>query len=86
MQVTIVSCFDTKGEFVVLTAAAIALGGIVGPAVAGYLKSPDSNSAILLLTAAAVALSTVIYAFVFHYARAHHLKDQQNLQPSESPF
>ena len=86
MQVTIVSCFDTKGEFVVLTAAAIALGGIVGPAVAGFLKMPDSNSAILILTGAAVALSVVIYGFVFHYARVHHIKDQQHLQPSESPF
>ncbi|MEH6577908.1 MAG: MFS transporter [Amphritea sp.] len=86
MQVTIVSCFDTKGEYVVLTAVAIALGGIVGPAVAGFLKSPDSNSSILILTVVAVAVSVAIYGFVFHYARQHHLKDQQNLQPSESPF
>lgn len=86
MQVTIVSCFDTKGEFVVLTAAAIALGGIAGPAAAGFLKMPDSNSAILILTGAAVALSVAIYGFVFHYAHAHQINDQQHLQPSESPF
>lgn len=86
MQVTIVSCFDAKGEFVVLTAAAIALGGIVGPAVAGYLKTPDSNSAILVLTGVAVALAVAIYGFVFYYARTHHIDDQPHLQPAESPF
>jgi predicted MFS family arabinose efflux permease len=86
VQVTIVSCFDSNGEFVVLTAVSIALGGIVGPAVAGFLKSPDSNIAILLFTGVTVAISVAIYAYVFQFARYKEIQDQQNRQPSETPF
>jgi MFS family permease len=86
MQVTIVSFFDTRGEYVVLTAVSIALGGIAGPALAGYLKTPDNNSAILLMTGLAVAAAVVIYGFVFYYARAHRLNNGSPMQPSESPF
>lgn len=86
VQVTIVSCFDTNGEFVVLTAVSIALGGIFGPGIAGYLKSPDSNLAILIFTGVTVGLSVLIYTYVFYFARYKDIQDQQNRQPSETPF
>lgn len=86
VQVTIVSCFDSNGEFVVLTAVSIALGGIVGPGIAGYLKSPDSNVAILMFTGVTVAVSVMIYTYVFQIAKYKQIQDQQNRQPSETPF
>ncbi len=86
VQVTIVSCFDANGEFVVLTAVSIALGGIVGPAVAGFLKSADSNINILLFTGSAVAVSVLIYSYVFLFAHYKGVRDQQNRQPSETPY
>ncbi|MCP3869167.1 MAG: MFS transporter [Gammaproteobacteria bacterium] len=68
-QVTIVSDFDSSGRFVVLTAPALALGGIAGPAIAGMLKTGLDYMPIVIYASCAVLVSVVLFLMALKLAQ-----------------
>ena len=61
-MVTAVSILDDSGRFVVLTAPALALGGIAGPAIAGWLASGGGFQGVMVYTSLAVTVAMLLFA------------------------
>ena len=52
---------DTSGKFVVVSAAAISVGGVVGPAIAGRLIENYSFNHLLGFSAVCAIMSLILY-------------------------
>lgn len=67
-MVTVVSAFDVSGRYIVLTAPALALGGIVGPGIAGTLTSGGGYLGLILFSSVSVLVSLVLFLLAMQRA------------------
>ena len=61
---TVVAAADFRGKLVVLSSAALSLGGAIGPGVAGLLKSGESYLPVLAYGGVSIMAGMLIFSYV----------------------